>query len=537
MVNTYRKSTQSVKNTRRGIVTTNEGGNAFKVSNMVALRRALILGTGVGSYYLPAETLTKRFITTLYECLKEHKEEVVHMIEEVSSQGLTSQNETSLLALAHAASFGLTPDSAGLVTNGEAQRIRQVALEALETVARTSTHLLHFVDYVSDLRGWGTALRRAIGNWYLHKEPIDLAFQVTKYQQRDGWSHADVLRLVHPHPGDAVYDGLFNYIVNDGDLSKLELDDVYRYLRAVEYAKDDETSKQDVISLIEDFKLPREVLNTKWLSDPDVWAAMLPHMPIHALLRNLGNMTRIGLITNLSDAEKVVLNKLVTPKNGLLHPLDVMKALYTYSAGHGLRSNNTWNPSQPIVNRLNDLFYESFGTITPTGKRLYVAIDVSGSMTHPTELAPNVTLSTVAAVMGMAVARTEAQAAIYGFTTKPYDIGITAQTTLQDAIRLVNQGRVEWTDCAVPVNHARGHRMSVDAFVLYTDSETNGPTSSDVLRHYRTAMGIPDARMVVNAMVANDISMADQKNPLELDLPGVSSDTPKLINAFVRGEL
>ena len=30
------------------------------------------------------------------------------------------------------------------------------------------------------------------------READDLALQVVKYQQRDGWSHGDLLRLAHP---------------------------------------------------------------------------------------------------------------------------------------------------------------------------------------------------------------------------------------------------------------------------------------------------------------------------------------------------
>ncbi|PNG99682.1 SS-A/Ro ribonucleoprotein, partial [Tetrabaena socialis] len=48
--------------------------------------------------------------------------------------------------------------------------------------------------------GWGRAMRRAVSNWYLGRTPAAVAYQATKYSQRNGWSHADLLRLAHPDP-------------------------------------------------------------------------------------------------------------------------------------------------------------------------------------------------------------------------------------------------------------------------------------------------------------------------------------------------
>ena len=46
--------------------------------------------------------------------------------------------------------------------------------------------------------GWGRAMRRCIQQWYLNKQPKHLAILLTKYPQRGGWSHRDLLRLAHP---------------------------------------------------------------------------------------------------------------------------------------------------------------------------------------------------------------------------------------------------------------------------------------------------------------------------------------------------
>src|SRR5262245_62311961 len=75
---------------------------------------------------------------------------------------------------------------------------RAAALAALPRVCRIGTHLFQFAENIEAFRGWGRAIRRAVGGWYVGKEPRELAYQLSKYQQRNGWSHRDLLRLAHP---------------------------------------------------------------------------------------------------------------------------------------------------------------------------------------------------------------------------------------------------------------------------------------------------------------------------------------------------
>ena len=67
-------------------------------------------------------------------------------------------------------------------------------------MARIGTHLFHFMEYVEGFRGWGRGLRQAVASWYTARPADELAYQAVKYQQRDGWSHRDALRLAHPQP-------------------------------------------------------------------------------------------------------------------------------------------------------------------------------------------------------------------------------------------------------------------------------------------------------------------------------------------------
>ena len=102
-----------------------------------------------------------------------------------------------------------------------------------------------------------------------------------------------------------------------------------------------------------------------------------------ALIRNLATMTRIGVIAPGSDGTAKVVAQLADTgrlRKARVHPIAVLAALRTYASGRGVRGRGEWNPVREVVDALDAAFYASFGNIEPTGKRLLLALDVSGSM-------------------------------------------------------------------------------------------------------------------------------------------------------------
>jgi hypothetical protein len=65
------------------------------------------------------------------------------------------------------------------------------------------------------MRGWGRAVKRAVGEFYANKSETALAYSLVKYQQRDGWSTRDIFRLTHPQDGDRK-NALFAWAICNG---------------------------------------------------------------------------------------------------------------------------------------------------------------------------------------------------------------------------------------------------------------------------------------------------------------------------------
>ena len=107
-----------------------------------------------------------------------------------------------------------------------------------------------------------------------------------------------------------------------------------------------------------------------------------------------------------------------------------------------------------------------------------------------------------------------------------------------DAVQAVSGLPLGGTDCALPMLYAQSFEREIDAFVIYTDSETwaGDVHPAQALRDCRRASGI-DARLVVVGMVSNGFSIADPADPGMLDVVGFDTATPQLISDFARGAL
>jgi 60 kDa SS-A/Ro ribonucleoprotein len=386
-----------------------------------------------------------------------------------------------------------------------------------------------------------------VAAWYTALEPRSLAYQIVKYRQRDGWTHTDLLRLAHPKPGSEAQGAIFKWITRPEeapwarDISQPE-NEALAFVWAFERAQEAQNA-ETVVQLIERYDLPREALPTQWLNDPMVWEALLAKMPMTALLRNLGVMARVGLLTPLSNAENLVVERLGNAdmlRKARVHPIAVLSALRVYAQGRGVRGHGTWTPTPRVTDALDGAFYLAFKNVEPANKRIMLALDVSSSMTGG-QIAgvPGLTPRDGSAAMALVTARTEPHYTMTAFSHQMVPFNISAKQRLDDVIKAMSGLPFGGTDCALPMLYALENKLKVDTFVVYTDSETWANPNihpAEALWQYREKTGIP-AQLVVVAMVANRFSIADPNDAGMLDVIGFDSATPQLISDFARGQI
>ena len=501
------------------------GGYAWQLDPWGRLVRFLVLGTEGGTYYISEQTLTRNNAQNALRCLAEDGPRFVQAVVEVSENGRAYKNDPAIFALA-------------LACAAEDVETRKLALAALPRVVRTGTHLLHFAAYIDGLRGWGRGLRKAIGNWYAGKNDEQLAFQLAKYQNRDGWSHRDLLRLAHPTPDGEARKALYRWAVGAENVPVESLTGLVAGLEQLKHAE----SESQVVGLIHCYQAPREVIPTQYLTSPMVWSALLPNLGITSLLRNLGNLSKVGLLVRGAGVVPEIISRITDRqalRRGRVHPLQVLAALITYQQGHGTRGSGQWPVVPEVIDALNRAFGLAFANVTPTGKRLYLALDVSGSMAMGAVSGiPGLTPRDASAALAMITVNTEKEVIIRGFQTSMTPLAIQKGMNLEAVTRVVSGLPFGGTDCAQPMLDALQHNLAVDAFIVYTDNETwaGAIHPAQALREYRQKTGIP-ARLIVVGMTANNFTIADPQDAGMLDVVGFSTNTPSAMNDFITGSL
>jgi len=559
-------------------VTNNAGGFVYQIDDLQRLKRFLCLGCEGGTYYQGEKELGIENAQSIIRLIGDGRGlEVVETIKTFSIEGRTAKQNPIMFALALCAKSDHLPT-------------KQAAYASLGEICRIPTHLFMFIKYAHALgQNWGRAQRRAVSNWYLSQNASKLAMAVTKYQNREGYTHRDILRLAHPSTKDPLLCFLFDYIthglakalenlnkpketaatdsietINDSassigvkpsrnaadaegeeeenNVKLVTIDKLKEFIEIVEKMKQT-TDENELAAAIRQHGLVREHMPTTLLSSTIIWTALLEKMPLTAMIRNLGKMSEIKL---LSAGNEVVQNVVRRLKNreqlqrARIHPFNVLVAYETYKRGHGVKGKLSWEVNQDVAKALEDAFYLSFKFVKPTHKRYLIGLDVSGSMGGATILgSPTITAAIGSCAMCMVTLRTEPYAKVMAFSSSLVDPNITAEDNLENVMEKTRQISFGSTDCALPMLWAIEKKEDFDVFIVYTDNETwfgqTHPTAA--LKQYREKMNKPAAKLIVVGMSASNFSIADPEDPNMLDIAGFDSAAPQIISLFAEGQI
>lgn len=515
---------QPIPGREKEMVANNAGGFTFTLDIWGILDRFIMIGTEGGNYYVTEGDLTKQSFGNVLKCIAEDGLRAIARAVEYSVSGRAPKNDPALVVLALAAAKG-SPE------------VQAAAYEALPKVARIGTHLFTFVNLLNSMGKWNAAAKRGVAQWYTNRSVDRLAVQMLKYQQRNGWSHRDVLRLAHVKPTNELQTNLFKYSVKGAE-AMAQGEKIPKLVIDFEYLKRAETSK-DVVRLIEsNSDISWELIPTQFLKDQDVLMALLPNMGLTAVIRQLGKLTASGVIAPLSAGSKLVIDKLSNAealKAQRVHPITLLQAFKQYQAGRGEKGSLTWAADQRVLDTVNDAFYASFSNVEDTGAGILMGVDCSGSMFGASvNGSPNLVAAEVAAVMALAILKNQKNYWIGGFNTRMSELKITPSMRLDQVMSVMRNFSWGGTDCAQPMLHAMQNNMTnVDMFVTITDNETWAGSIQPVqaLRNYRNKH-VATAKNVVIGTSVSSFTIADPKDAGMLDIAGFDSAAPMIIADF-----
>lgn len=512
-------------------VENNAGGFVFEVSKWDRLERFLILGTDGGTYYVSEKKLTDQNVSFVRELLKEDANEVLRRTIDVSQNGRAKSNSPALFVLA----LAMNTDGVN----------RSAVKSAVIQVARTSTHLFEYAQYLKNLGGMGRAKRESLTEWYSNKSDSQMAYQVVKYRQRDGWTHRDVFRISHPRGLNA---DVVNFALGKDHNSNEKIIVGFEKVQRA-------TTSQEVIKLIHEYNLTWEMIPTQFHKDLDVWKAFFEADTLgqSALLRNTTRFARLGAFRDVKFAAQYA-NRLADSDRiakSRIHPINFLNASVVFEEGsvnrrggnnggwgYSVVRNKDWETNSKVAKALNDAFYESFKNVEPANKSTLVAIDTSASMTWYAAQGADLSAMQVSAAVGMMIARTEPYSEVRGFSTQMVDIGITENDSLATAMNKVRNCGAGGTDLSLPMAWSKKNNSEFETFVSITDNETwfGGAHPFQTLKDYRQSTGL-DARMAVLAVVPTEFTIADPSDRGMIDFVGFDSNVPRMVADFSAGRI
>lgn len=520
------------------------GGYVFDKDLWTRLEDFILLGTTGGTYYVGEDKLTGDNAEIVLAAVAADGPRVVELLTEISTARppRAPKNRPALFALAAAFAKG---DPA----------TRQAVKAALPQVARTTDHLAQFVGYYKKLGGkataggtgpvTGRALRGALGSWFLVGDVDQVAWRACKAMQRktpsgEAFSLRDALRIAHPKADTAARRALLGWIA--GSVSDDDARDTVPAVDAFLTAKT-VTTPAEAIRVVTGRRVPWEFLPDAMLTEPSVWEALVDTIGLTALIRNLARMTQLGTLTPIGAATRRAAARLTDAeavRSARVHPMDLFLALRVYASGRAQPNPKaparSWTPVPAIVDALEEGYEVSFGHIEPTGRRLLVAVDSSGSMTYPVFSGGSVLGRAYEVGNAMAVILNRIEGAnchVIDVDTSVHTSKVTARTNLREIGTWRQSGG--GTDLSLPFRWALGRQLKVDGVIVFTDSETwagrQHPTQA--LAAYRAAVN-PAVRVVVASMCATGYTITDPRDEGVLNVAGLDASLPQVVNGFIR---
>ncbi len=512
---------------RSDMIQGRSGGYMFEAGIWQTLRRCLLIGTAQSTYYANKRELTDDFIDTIKEAIASDPERVASEIVD-ASDGRSINNSAPILALV-------------LLSMGNTSEAKQAFIEIFPQVVRTGSHFYEWLNYTKSMRGFGKVIKKAGKAWLSRSDVKGLAYQLLKYQQRHGFSNRDALRLFHVKPITEEHDRLYNWIVNGwSELPESIPSEAMAQIWWYEWLK---RNPQSTHRAIASGRLTHEMAAPVGNMDRQAWQLLFETMPIGAMLRNLGSLTQLEVLrvdsTENLDRLEAVLNNQDYLRKARIHPIDVLKALKTYSSGGKVgRSQKTWTPIPRITDILEKALELSFEVVEPTNQVFLQAVDISGSMSYGVVDSVGLSCCEIATAMALVTAKAEKNYAIRGFSTKFIDLGITSRDSFGSALKKASNQNFGGTDASVAYEWAINNKFRADVICFWTDNESwaGRKHPAQALKEYRRQVN-PDVKAVYVTLAPYNITLVDPKDNNSWDLAGFDPGTPRLIQMLAKGEV
>lgn len=493
------KTTKTVDYKTDLITTNHAGGKAYELSAEQALAQYAVTCCFGGTFYASAETQLNEVKALL--------EKVNPLL--IAKMAVYSHQEGNLKDMPV---FLLSY----LFSKGETELVRKV----FPKVITNAKMLCNFVQFVRSgthgRKSFGSVGKELIQNWLTSRSAEQL------FKDSVGHSNpslTDIIKMVHPKFSKEC-DNVVKYLLGKDHNSSILPPLVQRF----EGLKRGERVSPEGL----DFRL---LSNLKL--DTAQWSELAKGMTWNALRMNLNNLQKHGVFN--TDATPILAQKLsdsASVKRANAFPYQLL---------------TTYQNTQGVPDLLKDALGKALEAATenvPNLGRVAVAVDVSGSMSHPaTGLRVGSVSVTrcvdIAALVASCVLRTATEATVVPFDTRVHNVKVNKyNSVLTNAKVLSIKGG--GTDCWCALKHLIDTNWKGDLVFMVSDNESwvsyNSPNAAIRFRQAWDTIKArnPKCKLVLLDVTPNRTSqMHEDKNVLHVG--GFSDSVFDVVKNFVNG--
>ncbi|XP_014485240.1 PREDICTED: 60 kDa SS-A/Ro ribonucleoprotein-like [Dinoponera quadriceps] len=457
----------------------------------------------------------------------------------------------------------------------QSEKLRHEAYKSVGKICASQQHFMLFVKFASKLSkqkelaaddsaksGWGTGLRKAVNQWYLSKEPLDLAKCVTRCRSRYGWKHKDIIKLSHPVANNPEMGIVLQYIIHgmqhtraslEKEADNPKINEIMEYIQNVEDFKHCEDEIR-AAALLETHDLSLDHVPGHLLTSKEVWKALISSMDIVTLLNNLQRIHNLEILKPDAPTVAIITEKLVNEERlarDKVHPALILITIRNYeNSGKPLSYEKRKvkeqakkppppppKPNSRIIDALYKALNLSFFHLQPTGLRYMVTIDMNKVMLDSRAWRnANMTGAEAGCMIALSLIRCEKNVTVATFkNVGVHTVNIDKTASFGQTMRRLSQMPVGNVNLAKPMSWAAHQNNKYDVFINIVDQvHAKTDTSEEALVAYRTKLKLPHTKLINCAVCSSSTYYKANPDKNILTINGFDATVPTVIRAFAK---
>uniref|UniRef100_A0A7C4R5F6 TROVE domain-containing protein n=1 Tax=candidate division CPR3 bacterium TaxID=2268181 RepID=A0A7C4R5F6_UNCC3 len=455
-------SKETLENLDLGVIETpfvnKEGAPTFRRELAEQVIQVLTTNTLENTFYVGKDELKEDTVRVLEKMKNKDPEFLAKALVFARNEGYLQKVPTMGLAV---------------LSTSDARGGKEFFKKAFNKIIQTPDNLSEFVRVVKKeniRKGLGGVALNSVKEWLKNISGYQaVKYSATSTNNREKFTLRDILKLARPKPENKEMEERFGWIVNGWKEVGEQESPTNPQIWALEKIKRSENN-EEIIDLIERAKLPWEaVIPAVKKMNPEIWESLMRQMPYMALLRNINNFSKNGLLEKDENVEYIV-SKLTSQRE-----LEKAKVLpfRLYTAWKAYQSKNKDNSvDSRIVNALETALENSFVNIPEIKGSLAIGSDVSGSMSMQVSDKGDTSCREICGVFtGALLKKSKDKTHVLPFETVVKKENFLASDSILTNTEKIARMGGGGTAVGAPIEHLLKKKIKVDNFIGITDNE------------------------------------------------------------------